>query len=191
MNMQQVWQAQAIEAPRISLPYVQLRARTLETRTRWRNGVEYVLCFLAVCWYAWVGFKYLADKPLMLAALVYGGVFALYWVYRWHRLAGAEAMPADAGVIDTLTFQRRQLEKQRDARRISWRWWAAGIVPLGFFLASYALEYEVVKWKPIVMGVLLSVVTMAVYIWHYERSANALQAEIDALDSLSGPAGKS
>ena len=41
MNVQQVWQAQATEAPRISLAYVRHRAGSVERRTRLRNALEY------------------------------------------------------------------------------------------------------------------------------------------------------
>ena len=36
---------------------------------------------------------------------------------------------ADAGVLDTLHFHRRQLERQRDFRRHSWRWQFLAISP--------------------------------------------------------------
>jgi len=123
MNAQQVWQSQRSDAPRISLEYVRHQAHSLESRMRWRNAVEYgtgVLTFVLFGFSAWHN----GARPIMVAALAWLALWSLYYVYRWHREACAAETPADSGVLDTLRFQRRQLERQRDVRRRSWRWWA-------------------------------------------------------------------
>jgi len=49
-----------------------------------------------------------------LSSLVCYALFAFYCIYRTHRDAAAESSPADAGVLDTLRYQRRQHERQRE-----------------------------------------------------------------------------
>ncbi len=63
-------------------------------------------------------------------------------------LAAAEPAPADAGVLDTLRYQRRQLERQRDLRRRSWRWWGLPMLPgMALMLASMIIEQDPVPWR--------------------------------------------
>jgi hypothetical protein len=185
MNAQQLWQAQAAEVPRISLAYVRHRASSLEQRTRWRNLLEYAVAFFGFCvctFFAWQRFP---ARPLMIACLGWLALWSLWYMYRWHRFAASQATPAEAGVLDTLRYQRRQLERQRDARRDSWRWW--GLTPLpGYFLMllSMFVEQDPVPWDAIVIVVVGISATTAIGVWALEREARRFQREIDALDSL-------
>jgi uncharacterized membrane protein YfcA len=185
MNAQQVWQAQATEAPRISLAYVRHRASSLERRTRLRNSLEYVVCVIVCGFCGFVAWQKVSGRPLMVASLVCLALWSLYYMYRWHGFAAAEASPADAGVLDTLRYQRRQLERQRDMRRRSWRWWGPTILPcFALMLASLIIEQDSVPWNAI--GVLAAgfFVGTAVAVGLLEYEARRFQREIEALDSL-------
>jgi hypothetical protein len=185
MNVQQVWQSQPAEAPRISLAYVRHRVRTLERRSRWWNGAEYAgALFGAVFlgWHAWVQFL---DKPIALAGFAWFALSFLFFVWHWHRMASVQAAPTDAGVLDTLRFQRRQLERQRDARRRYWRYWVPALIPgIALMIAHLLIEVRPVPWTSVWGMIVSSSLISAAGAAFYEHKARQLQREIDALDTL-------
>ncbi len=187
MNAQQVWQSQPTDAPRISLEYVRHQARSLESRMRLRNAVEYgtgALTFVLFGFSAW----HHAARPIMVGAMVWLALWSLYYVYRWRRDAAAAQTPADSGVLDTLRFQRRQLERQRDVRRRSWRWWAPTVAPgIVLFLVSMLVEQHPVRWGEFAFVTVWMTGGIAIATRVMENGARRLQKEIDALDSLAEP----
>ena len=187
MNAQQVWQAQAIEAPRISLEYVRHRTSSIEQRTRWRNALEYVVAVCALVMFVSFGLRSLPEKPIMLVAHGWFALWTLFYMYWWHRLAATQATPADAGVLDNLRYQRRQLERQRNARLDSWRWWGLPCLPgFALFLASMIVEEQPVQWDAIIFLVAWAAAGVGAGAWLMNREARQFQREIDALDSLAG-----
>jgi hypothetical protein len=188
MTPQQAWQAQLAEAPRISLEYVRHRAKSIERRSYCRNAFEYLGAVLLVGVCGWQAMHVYPKFPLMAAALAWLALFGVYVGIQWYRRAGTQLAPIDAGVMDTLRYQRRQLERQRDARRGNWRWWLPQALP-GYvlFVISMAIEQGGVRrfefWLMIAWFVLGTGAGIAVY----ERAARRLQREIDALDSLAEP----
>lgn len=187
MNAQQVWQAQAIDAPRVSLAYVRHVASDFDRRRRQRAAIGYGVCIMACGYWAFMAWRFFATKPLMLAGLVGFGFYALYAVYRLHRHVSSESSPADAGVFDTLRYQRRQFERQRDFRRGSWRWQSWAVLPgYALMLASMYFENDPAPWKYMGFAVLLLVVGMGLTAGVGELQARSSQREIDALDSLAG-----
>jgi hypothetical protein len=185
MNAQQVWQAQAMEAPRISLEYVRHQAGILERKTRRGNVGAYVVCVLACGYWGWNAWQYFADQPIMLASLACYALFAFYCIYRTHRYASAESSPADAGVLDTLRYQRRQFERQRDFARGSWRWWIPAVLPgMALTLASGYFEVNPVPWRLMGIMALVFVAGLGFAAWITTWEARGYQREIDALDSL-------
>jgi len=185
MTPQQIWQSQSAEAPRISLEYVRHNAMSLERRTRWRNAVEYGGSFFAFCFAGWTALKYFTAQPIMLAGLIGCLLYVLYYIVAWRRLAGAQPAPAESGVFDTLRYQRRQLERQRDARRNYLRRFGLPLVP-GYVLiiASMVFEYVPARWDGVGYLVANLVVVGGLGVWVVEREARRLQRDIDALDSL-------
>ena len=187
MNAQQVWQAQAVDAPRISLAYVRHIATDFDRRRRQRAVLGYFLCVGACVWWAFCAWKFFSTKPLMLAALLCWGGYALYALYRTRRHVSAESSPADAGVLDTLRYQRRQLERQRDFRRGGWRINLAVLPGYALLLASMYFENSPpASWRHIGFAALFLVGALALAAWAGERQARRSQREIDALDSLAG-----
>jgi len=185
MTPQELWQTQAAEAPRISLEFVRHIASSLERRIRWRNALEYIGCLVACGLFGSSAWQALSSKPLRAAAAVCFGVFVLYSVYQRHRIAGAEPSPADAGVLDTLRFQRRQFERQLDWRRLGFRYALLTLLP-GFALAlsSAYFEYDPVPWDRMGLVVIFLIVATGLGAWRSKLGARHLQREIDALDSL-------
>ena len=138
MNAQQVWLAQATQAPRVSLEYIRHQASSLERGTRFRAGLNYFICVLACGFYGWSAWTHFSGLPWLQAAVTWYGLFMIYCMYRLHRHVAAQINTADAGVLDTLRFHRRQLERQRDFRRHSWRWQFLAILP-GLLLQTIAM----------------------------------------------------
>jgi hypothetical protein len=185
MNAQQVWQSQAVDAPRISLAYVRHHAGTLERRTRWRNALEYGTGVLAFGLFAFSVWQELDTRPLMSAAMGWFALWCLYYMSRWHRAAAVAGAPEDAGVLDSLRYQRQLLERQRDVRRRSWRWWSPGVLP-GFvlFFASMIAGKDPVPWNEVAFAAAWVTLGIAISIGFLEGEARRIQGEIDALDSL-------
>jgi hypothetical protein len=190
MTTQELWQLQALDAPRVSAAYIRHRARDLARRTRIRNGSDYAVGVLGTLFFAWSAWKYLLHRPLMLAAIALGVLAIVYLSILWHRLASAAQVPEDAGVVDSLSFYRRALERQRDARRGSWRRSLPPVAPvLIAVFASLVLEFNR-SWALIAFWALLNVAIISVWVAFDEWGAKRLQREIDALGSLvvNGPA---
>jgi hypothetical protein len=185
MNARQVWQAQAIDAPRVSLAYVRHVASDFDRRRRQRAALGYVLMLGAGAFNAVIAWQFLQTKPLAVAAAACLVLFVPYFIFRLHRHVVAESSPGDAGVLDTLRYQRRQLERQRDWRRGSWRWMLPGLLPFyGFSLSSLYFENDPVPWKLVGFMVLVLIASFGLSILEGERKARQSQREIDALDSL-------
>lgn len=186
MNVQQVWQTQATEAPRFSLDYVRHGASTLERRARWRNALEYGTAVFACGLFLVIAWRQESGRPIMLAGLIFGALWALWYMVGWHRLAAVAARPEEAGVLDTLRYQRKHLERQRDARRRSWRWLFLPTLPMfALFIASQIFEMNPVPWIKVAFLVFWLLAGGGFGAWYSKYEARRFQREIDALDSLS------
>lgn len=185
MNSQQVWQSQAIETPRMSLAYVRHVADEFDRRRRRSAGLAYVFMIGAGVFNVALAAQFVHTKPLAVAGVVCLVLFVLYFVFRLHRHVTAESSPADLGVLDTLRYQRRQLERQRDWRRDNWRWTLPAMLPFyGFSLASLYVETHPVPWTSMGFMVLVMIASFGLAALVGERQARQSQREIDALDSL-------
>jgi MFS family permease len=186
MTTQEIWQLQALEAPRVSAAYMRHRARDLASRTRIRNGSNYaggVLCALFLAWCGWRYPGHFLHRPVMITGLALGVLASVYLLFRWHHLASAAKGPEDAGVIDSVSFYRHQLERQRDARR-NWRRRLPVVPGLITVLASFVLELNPIPWALLAMVTIFMVGVFSFAIAFEEWTARRLQREIDALDLL-------
>ena len=185
MTTQEIWQLQALEAPRVSAAYLRHRARDLARRAQIRTGSTYAIGIPGVLFIVWCCWRYYLHRPVMLAGLALTLLPLVYIEFRWHRLASAAHVPEDAGVLDSLSFYRRELERQRDARRGNLRWWLPPVVPgLITVLASFVLELDPIPWAVVAFEAIVIVGGASLAVAFEERSARRLQREIDALDSL-------
>ena len=186
MTTQELWQSQQVDAPRISLTYVRHRTQVIERRAQWRNAFEYVFAVLAAGYLTWTAWQLHTNLPLMAAGAGWFALFCAYIAVQWKRRAGVRLTPKDAGILDTLRYQRHQLARQRDARRGNWRWWLPMAIPgYALFVLSAAIEQGGVRSPGFWFLIAWFVVGTGVGIAIYERTARRLQGEIDALDSLS------
>ncbi len=185
MNTQQLWQAQALDAPRISLAFVRHHSDALQRRTRIVNVINYVGGAAGMAFMAWRGAEFFSVNPLVSAAITLWIAAGLLGLYLQRKRMSTEERPAELGVLDALKFHRRQLERQRDARRGGGRWVPLLFIP-GYVVYSVSLFAEIspVPWKAIILNAAVFGFGIWLAILLTDRRARSLQQEIDALDSL-------
>ncbi len=185
MNTQQLWQAQALDAPRISLAFVRHQSDALRRRTRIINAGNYVAGGAGMVYFAWKSAELFSTAPLLSAATGLWLTAGLLATLLMRKRIASQLQPAEFGVLDALKFHRQQLERQRDARRGGWRWLPLLFVPGHVMLfMSFFFEVAPVPWKYVVFNAVLIVFGTWTAIAMTARSARRIQKEIDALDSL-------
>jgi hypothetical protein len=185
MNTRQLWQAQALDAPRVSLAFVRHQSDALRRRTRMVNAFNYIVVGAATTYLAWKCAEYFSARPLASAATALWLAAGLLAIFLLRKRIASEKQPAEFGVLDALKFHRRQLERQRDARRGGWRWLPLLFVPGHIMLfMSFFCEVTPMPWKAIISDAVLIVFGTWMAIVMTERSARRIQKEMDALDSL-------
>ena len=184
MTTQEMWQQQALEAPRVSAAYIRYRANSLARRMRIRKAVNYGIGVPGVLYIAWWCWRHFLNHPLMVAGLALILLPLFYVTFRW-RLASSAQIPEDAGVLDSLSSYRRELERLRDARRSYWRNVLLPVSPgLITLLASFLMELTPIPWTFVAIEALIIVGAPCLTGILLGYSARRLQSEIDALDSL-------
>jgi hypothetical protein len=185
MNTQQLWQAQALDAPRISLAFVRHQSDALVRRTRMLNALNYIVGIPGMTYLAWKCAESFGVEPLLSAATALWVAAGLSCLFLQRRLLTSQEQPAEFGVLDALKFHRRQLERQRDAGRGLLRWSPLMFVPGHVMLfASYFVEITPIPWKVIILAAVVIVFFTWIAIVMTERNERRIQKEIDALDSL-------
>jgi len=183
-NLQQAWQRQALDAPRINLTYLRHHTERFQRRIRIRNAFEY-LGGIAAILLVLSRWSYIQSRPLTFIGVALWVLATIYIMVQWHRRASAQPPAEQLGTLDALQFYRQQLVRQRDAVRDHWRRWLPPMAP-GLVMVFIALFVEVqpIPWTKIlafatwiVFGVTMAVVNNA-------RRVRAFQQEIDALDSM-------
>jgi hypothetical protein len=183
MNTQQLWQAQALDAPRISLAFVRQRSESLRGWAWMRNAGNYIGVAAMTPFIVWRAWALFSTMPLLSLAIVLNIPIVAWLLVRWHKRAASQEQPAEFGVLDALKFHRRQLERQRDVRLDRWRRWPA-IPGLLMFLVAAAIEITPTPWAGIGLSLVVMTLILSAAIVFEEHTARRIQKEIDALDSL-------
>ena len=186
MNTQQLWQAQALDAPRISLAFVRQQSDSLRRWARMRNSVIYVVAVAMIPVFVWKAWSVFGWAPLRATAILLNLPIFIWFLFRWHKRAASREQPADLGVLDALKFHRRQLERQRDVRLDRWRRWPAIPGILLIFIAA-AIEITPTPWDRLGRAALVMTLFFSIVMFMEERIGRRIQREIDALDSLGPP----
>jgi hypothetical protein len=185
MNTQQLWQAQALDAPRISLAFVRHQADALRRRTQMFNAFDWIVGLPGVTYLAWKCAESFGVEPLLCAATALWFAAGLICTFLGRKHRTSQELPVEFGVLDALRFHRRQLERQRDARLGNSRWLPLLFVPGHVMLfASFLFEITPIPWKAIIIDAVLIVFGTWIAIAMTGRSGRRIQKEIDALDSL-------
>jgi hypothetical protein len=184
LDPQTLWQNQAQEHVPMSLAEIHQKARTFQTRIRWRNGREYIASIVVILGFSPVLLHRDSWMMQLGAALVIAAtVFVAWWM---HRQASAKAVPEAGEALRD--FHRQELIRQRDALRSVGLWCLAPFAPgmilvmAGRWFQSHAAN------RPIALdhlGILLAsgiaaVVFGAIW-WLNQRGADRLQKQIDQL----------
>jgi hypothetical protein len=183
MNTRQLWQAQALDAPRISLAFVRQQSDSLRRWTRMRNAINYIPYIAIVPFVVWRAWFIFSAMPLFAVGLLWTLASGLLLMVRWHKRAASQEQPEDLGVLDALKFHRRQLERQRDARRDRWRRWPA-IPGILMMFVGLAVDVTPTPWKALGLLAVFIALVLSVATVVEERIARRIQKEIDALESL-------
>src|SRR5215831_17456207 len=184
-SLQQAWQRQALDAPRINLTYLSHRTASLQRRTRIRNALEYLGGIAGMVWCIWFGWGFISPRPLMSICIVLWVLAVFYLMFQWHRRAGLQLPAEQLGTLDALQFYRQQLVRQRDARLGGWRRWLPPLAPsLVVILIAFIVEVHPTPWKPILCLIALWAVLLTLGVLSYEKVGRRYQQEIDALDSM-------
>jgi hypothetical protein len=183
MNVQQIWQAQALDAPRISLAFVRQQSDSLRRWAWMRNAINYIGVIAITPFIVWRAWSVFGTMPLVSLAFMLNILIVVWLLFRWHKRAASLAQPAELGVLDALKFHRRQLERQRDVRLDRWRRWPA-IPGVLLLLVAQAIEKKPTPWMEFGVAIAIMAVILASAIVVEERIARRIQKEIDALDSL-------
>ena len=187
MNTQQLWQAQALGAPRISLAFVRHQSDALLRRTRIFNAGNYIVGGAGLAYFAWKSAEFFGTAPLLSSATALWLAAGLLAALLMRKRIASQQRPAEFGVLETLKFDRQQLERQRDARCGVWRWLPLLFVPGHVMLfMSFFFEVTPIPWKYVIFNAVLIVSGTWIAIAMTVRSAHRIQKEIEALDSLWG-----
>lgn len=179
-----LWQSQAQEHEPMSLAEIHQKARTFQTKIRWRNGREYIASILVILGFSPVLLHRDSWMMQLGAALVIAAtVFAAWWM---HRRASAKAVPEFGESIRD--FHRQELIRQRDALRSVGLWGLAPIAP-GMILIMLGRWFQShVASRPIAedhLRILLASGLVALmcggFWWLNQRGADRLQKQIDQL----------
>jgi hypothetical protein len=175
-EMQRLWQCQSVEVTPIDMENIRRKAGRLHGRVRNRNLRETIAGLVAIVILTWFG---LGKADLLqrtsFALLDLGMVYVLWHLWRYGT---ANALPADLGLTDAITFHRRELTHQRDLlRRIFW-WYLAPFFPGWAVGAVSAMRHS---WIP-AAGMLVFVSAVTWFVWRLNRrAADCLDREITEL----------
>jgi hypothetical protein len=111
--------------------------------------------------------------------------FVAHTSINWYRQAAVQPPPDEPGVLPALAHYRKQLDRQREARKVNLSLWFGGLSLAAVFdtLLMYAADKP---WSAVRFLTMMGVTTVAlgVYLWFEARERRRLEAEIQALDSL-------
>ena len=176
------WQAQPLEAPRISLELVQHHVGKLNKDLREQ---ELLMYFGLAIMIGILPFGLMKDSTGILWT---GALLALlgagYLVLEIRRRGSKIDQASD--ILQTLDAYRFELERRRDYYRHSWRWSIWPMIPsLLVFLvggALYGKRPNAVEHSIWMGG--FAVVLILLATWDHRRKGHAYQKELDAFETM-------
>lgn len=183
-GMKEVWQSQKTEGVRMAVAEVQANAGKFQRGIKNRNLREYAAAVVVL---VFCGFEIWRASDLLVRSgflLMIAGVAYVAW--QLHAKASSKALPEEAGLSSYVEFQRRELERQRDALKSVWRWYLAPLVPgIAVLLAAFGRAnpghskfiWLVIAVEAVVFGAVFVGIAML-----NSAAARKLQKQIDELD---------
>jgi hypothetical protein len=184
-----VWQAQALEAPRLTMEYVRHQAEKLNADLHRESRLGYVgvfLCAAALVHVLWNPNEIEGPMATILRVaavlLVCAGVYVLAQVRRRGRVLKSE----HTLIRQSLDSYRMELERRRDLYWKSWRWSAWPFVPsaLLVFVGGLLFDQRPNKLLRYTLVAVFVIGWTALALWLYKRRGDAFHRELVALDSM-------
>ena len=181
------WQAQPLEAPRISLELVRHHVDRLNRDLREQKLLMYgglgliaMLVPFSLFRGGWTVFM-LTGSALALAG-------AVYLTLEVQRRGSALSAPVDGHIVQTLDAYRAELERRRDYYLHSWRWSIWPMLPsiLFFFVGGAIHSTRPNAVRHILWTAAFAVVVTALATWDHRRKGHAYQRELDAFQTMRG-----
>jgi len=133
------WQRQQPENAKMSIDEVRDRARRFQRKIRNENVFQYaVLGGVGV----WLGASILILKPVMIIQVSLGLLVAGTVVigYQLHRRRNTRTLPRELGLLPSIEFHRRELERELTAQLNLSLWYGLPIAPgLSVLIVAVAL----------------------------------------------------
>jgi hypothetical protein len=191
-----VWQAQHLEAPRISVDFVRHQAEKLNSA--WRVETRVMVLGIVLTIIVLAATLALRPSPALhitkIAELVWSvraGSFLLMAgaVYLWfdmRRRGQLLTLTRNEGVVPTLETYRSELRRRRDYYLGAWRWSFWPVIPAGVVTLGGAGLYDQRpgRWLRILVLVALLVAGLALVALHNNGKGRRYQRELDVLASL-------
>lgn len=185
-----LWQTQPPDGRSLTLEDVRRQARTLEARVYRQDlimtvsAIVNIGAFAAVMWYL--------PALRVVAAIVIATAIAIVAGYV-HRRPSRRAMDYLTASHPCVDFYRTALVRKRDMARQLWTWFmppailGQAALIIGFVIAPPDVPRRIVLMA-LPLWILTDVVIFGVGWRNARREATNRQRELDALDSLVGPA---
>ena len=97
MNTQQLWQSQALDAPRVSLAFVRHQADALRRRTRRNNANYYIVSVAGLTYFGWKCAESFSVEPLLAAATALWIAAGLICLVLMRKRIASQEQPAEIG----------------------------------------------------------------------------------------------
>ena len=175
----------------------ELRAKApkFHRKIKRRNMAEYIAGIFVIIGFGWMMvFGPLPWTPTVIpptiirlgAALVLAGTAIVLW--QLHKRTHPLSPPKDGGLHSILDFQRRELERQRDAVDDVFFWYILPFVPGLVVMNAVPMVLAPVigdaSWLQVLAKISIIPIALIAVWWVNKRAARKLQAEIDQIDAL-------
>jgi hypothetical protein len=179
VDLQALWQSQALDQHAISLEEIRGKATRFERIVARRNLREYVAAVLVVAGFGWIMWVEPSGIVRVGAGLVIAGT--IFIVHQLRTRGSAMSLPADLVLSRALEFHCAQLVRQRDLLRSVWWWYLLPLLP-GMLLVQIgqALEHPERLLRIIAYCVVVAAITVGIYALNRHAAAR-IQERIDRL----------
>ncbi len=184
MSPQEIWQSHVEDAPRVTLEHIRQRTEGLAEQNRAKLKRFFSMQLFISAYAIYLIFTRYAGKPLVQFTWVFVIVAGWLWLMRWRRKMLPAPIDARAGLLDSLSYYRDELVRQRDAHRDNWRdVLVVNVIALPLLATAYVVELHR-SWPHFAAMAVVAVLAIGLGLMNFARIRRGLQKEIDAVDLL-------
>ena len=184
-DIKALWRSQKVEEKdMITLSEIRERARTYQSRVRWRNVALYAYSILNIAASIWlIQSGRLAEYTYPMLLMIAAHLFVLWQV---NRRIGTRPLPEELAARTALGHYRAELERQRDSMANAWLWYILPFMPAlvwEIWIRAFALNNIPPNAN---RNIIIFIVLGAVFFWTtvwlaFSRAALKLQLQIERL----------